>query len=473
MSAPRRTRYYVVFGLFLVFLVISLLIVLSAPSGDGRSVLTLGEISGTAEPQPPLPRIDPRSQARDLLPPSPMIRTGPPYLGDDLAKVPEVLFEAEPEQERSEEEATLQMAVTFAAALHLDGREEDGFLKSLRRERRDLDGLPFRMGKDCRTGGQPMNAFTLAAEVLHSGAIDDPTLVLPDRLTEGEVARRGYIQAARQIVDAEAIPTRLSGVKSLSALDGPEATRELARLAVFVPEREVRDAALAALRTRTGPDTADVIRTGLRYPWPAIAQRAAEAAVALKHTDLLPQLVALLDEPDPRGPRMVEEAGKRTQFAREMVRINHLKSCLLCHAPAQRPAPPEDQRTRRDRRVGGQLLANIPISSEEAGRGRLYYEPTSTLLVRIDVTYLRQDFSITEPIVDVDPRSQMQRFDFLVRERTLSSAEANELRERLAKLGPSPYHLAAVKALRALTGRDFGTDAAAWRRHLRLPARGG
>jgi hypothetical protein len=49
--------------------------------------------------------------------------------------------------------------------------------------------------------------------------------------------------------------------------------------------------------------------------------------------------------------------------------------------------------------------------------------------------------------------SSSQRFDFLVRRRVLTPAEAADLRARL--VGVSPYRRAAARALRELTGRDF------------------
>jgi hypothetical protein len=77
------------------------------------------------------------------------------------------------------------------------------------------------------------------------------------------------------------------------------------------------------------------------------------------------------------------------------------------------------------------------------------------LLVRIDVTYLRQDFSAMQTVTDwtADSWRSLQRFDFFVRKRVLTPAEAAELRGRLA--GVSPYQRTAARALRLLTGRDF------------------
>lgn len=83
-----------------------------------------------------------------------------------------------------------------------------------------------------------------------------------------------------------------------------------------------------------------------------------------------------------------------------------------------------------------------------------YGHTDSNLLVRIDVTYLRQDFSAVQNVTDwsANARNRQQRFDFLRRRRVLSPPETADLRERLA--GESPYQRAAANALAALTGRE-------------------
>jgi hypothetical protein len=130
--------------------------------------------------------------------------------------------------------------------------------------------------------------------------------------------------------------------------------------------------------------------------------------------------------------------------ADELVRVNHLRNCLLCHPAAE-----------RDRTGEETLLAEVPVPTmplPDTSRG--YGRSESNLLVRIDVTYLRQDFSAVQAVTDgsADPWPRTQRFDFLVRKRALTPGEASELRQRLA--GASPYQRAAARALRLLTGRD-------------------
>jgi hypothetical protein len=81
----------------------------------------------------------------------------------------------------------------------------------------------------------------------------------------------------------------------------------------------------------------------------------------------------------------------------------------------------------------------------------------------VDVTYLRQDFSMM---------LFGERYDFLVRSRSLTAEEAEVYREALRKATPgpqSPQRHAALAALRKLTGRDAGLTSEAWRKTLDLP----
>src|SRR5262245_2775377 len=200
-----------------------------------------------------------------------------------------------------------------------------------------------------------------------------------------------------------------------------EATVELARLAVFDVDKKVRAAALESLSVRRERDYTDVLVKALRYPWPAVAANAAQAIVKLDRKDLLPELVAVLDEPDPREPRTETVNDRKVTVTREVVRINHHKSCMLCHAPVDPEQVPEHG-----------LAAEVPLPSEKLPTPqRGYQQSGSGLLVRIDMTYLRQDFSVMLRVKDAEPWPEMQRFDFVVRKRVLSSEEAKALRERL------------------------------------------
>ena len=88
-------------------------------------------------------------------------------------------------------------------------------------------------------------------------------------------------------------------------------------------------------------------------------------------------------------------------------------------------------------------------------------------LVRADVTYLRQDFSLLQK---TGTSSELQRFDFVVRKRLLSEAERQEY---LLLYGGQAQACreTALNALRRLTGQDAGTTADCWRRALKLASR--
>jgi hypothetical protein len=251
--------------------------------------------------------------------------------------------------------------------------------------------------------------------------------------------------------------------KYLSTISHVEATRALARLAIFSSEEEARKAALDALKVRRERDYTEILVNGLRYPWPAVARRAAEAIVKLERNDLLPQLIDVLEQPDPRAPVMQEVKEKRVPVVRELVRVNHHRSCLLCHAPGNTGKVSGDAVT-AEVPVPGQPL-NPPSGPYNASR--------QDILVRVDVTYLRQDFSTLQAVADANPWPEMQRFDFLVRTRVLSEEEAAAYREKLKPREEgefSPYQRAALAALRDLTGRDTEPTPQAWRRLLKLPA---
>jgi len=139
---------------------------------------------------------------------------------------------------------------------------------------------------------------------------------------------------------------------------------------------------------------------------------------------------------------------------RELVRINHHRNCLLCHPPGNTPDVSKDV-----------LTAGVPIPGVSLFSA--YRMQSPDVLVRADVTYLRQDFSRLQEVPDAHPWPRMQRFDFLVRTRMLTEVEAKKYQAEFAKVEKnSPYRQAALAALRALTGRDAEPTAAAWRKVL-------
>jgi hypothetical protein len=272
------------------------------------------------------------------------------------------------------------------------------------------------------------------------------------------------IAALMQVLAPESPALRLGLVKYLAGISHVEATRALARLAIFSAEDDVRAAAINALKVRRERDYTAILLQGLRYPLPAVARRASEAVIKLERSDLVPQLVDLLDEPDPRAPVMKEVHGKRVPAVREVVRINHHKNCLLCHSPGNTSSVSPDT-----------LTAAVPVPSQPLpGPSDGYDTSSPDILVRVDVTYLRQDFSMRLPVADANPWPEMQRFDFLVRTRELTDKEAKALGDMLNQRAPgvlSPYHRVVLAALRELTGKDTEPTPQAWRRLLGLAAK--
>jgi hypothetical protein len=118
----------------------------------------------------------------------------------------------------------------------------------------------------------------------------------------------------------------------------------------------------------------------------------------------------------------------------------------------------------------GALTASVPVPDEPLpSPSQGYNDPiVPDIVVRIDVTYLRQDFSLPMPVADANPWPEMQRFDFLVQSRALTEEQAKTYREELASREPGhvpPHRRAVLVALRELTGRDAEPTSQAWR-HL-------
>jgi hypothetical protein len=489
---------------------------------------------GGPPPLQPAPRqfdlkFDTKASAKDLLPVAP--KAAPirgPVLTDDLKKIPEIDFQAAQKDNNPVNEAARQIAKIN----HVNAKKTDAFMSALLENRPDLTGMPFVMGDDCRSDGDRLKYFTQAAQTVRqalggggnqalpapvtrtssaplsgpvpvAGSGTTPAVVVTNFLSaqtadvitgsgfvtvpmepfwksyatlcEQEDTARGRIDketvehvtlariaALTQMLAAESPEMRLGLVKYLTGVPHVEATKALARMAIFSPEDDIRAAAITALKVRREKDYTDVLVKGLRYPWPAVARRAADAITKLERTDLVPELVAVLESTDPRLPATKDEGGKKVSVVREMVKMNHHRNCLMCHAPNGSGTPNPNAIT-AEVAVQGQPL---PLPFEG------YRQSTPELMIRLDVTYLRQDFSATMPVKDAHPWPEGQRFDFFVRERKLTDEEAASYRDQLAPKEAgvlSPYHKAAVTALRELTGKDTAPTAEAWRKLLNMP----
>ncbi len=404
----------------------------------------------------------------------------------ELAQVPEIHFQQPLTKAMKTADAQLHTAVTIDGVHLLNQKKTDAFIAALMSKRPDLAGLSFAMGDACRMKPETSKNFVAALEVFRkaesgtgpvpfstaSGGsnggkdsqVKEKSLMqkYQDESTQQKIDPSASVASLMQVLGHEDGKTRLGLVEYLGTLAHADATRALAKLAIFSAEPEIRTAAVAALKKRDAKDYTNILVAGLKYPWPAVAERSSEAMVKLGRKDLIAHLIDVLENPDPRAPQSQELNGKKVSVVRELVRVNHHHNCLLCHAPAT--ASRDKSSPEEAAKLEG-LTAQVPVPSESMVA---YYRPSvPDILVRFDVTYLRQDFSMKLKVADADPWPEMQRYDFLVRTREVTEKEALVYQELLQPNRPetvSPYRHAALSALRQLTGMDAEPTVAAWRK---------
>jgi hypothetical protein len=453
--------------------------------------------------------LDPKTPLADLLPPVPRrLEKTVDLFKVDLAKVPEVDFQEPLSHQLTKADATKAIADRLAKIRQLNDKKTDAFQQLLIAQRQDLQGLPFVLGNACRTTGNRAALFGLVAmgvritlddaekqkkdfwelfeTGLKKGRQQLPELkALLEGKTEPEPAKDQDCKALEQDLDAacvaalvqilapEAASMRQGLVQFLAKTPHVDATMALARLALFSAEAEVRRPALEALKSRPKQDYQTILMLGFHYPLPEVADRAAVAVATLKHQDLVPKLVDLLDEPDPRLPTLQTVDGKKVWVVRELVRVNHHRNCMLCHVPAA-PLNPPGNGDDVKQMIALVQVAPVPLPGEPLpppSKGYDLNRESSELLVRIDTTYLRQDFSLMQAVAEETPWPKYQRFDFFVRSRVLTKEEAEQYQNQAPQpqANGNPYQQAVVSALRELTGKQAGPNAQAWRNMLIKP----
>jgi hypothetical protein len=359
------------------------------------------------------------------------------------------------------------------------------FLAHLAKQQRrpDLTSLPWRKGVDCMLGKEAADRLHVLSLNLRSclqastpvGDVRPDADRLRDLLTSGrpsggrllvhtageinpaEWNQPGAVPTLLQLLQHENTPIRLLLVERLAQIDGPEASAALAQRALFDLAPAVREQAIRALSRRPPAEYRPVLLDGLRYPWSSAADHAAEALVALNQREAVPALIHLLKEPDPRVPFTVKVNNKDTLMVREVVRLNHMSNCLLCHAPS----------LSQDDLVRGR----IPIPGEDPPP--LYYAERTGLFVRADITYLKQDFSVVQPVPNSGKWPGNQRYDYLVRTRPLTTAERTAFGKLQKDKEPpalSEQHEAVLFALRELTGKNLGSTYEEWKPLLQTAA---
>ena len=432
-------------------------------------------------------KIDAKTPFSALLPKQPKgaENSMPVLLETFLPDAPEVMLHEPISSKIMDFEAAEQIADLIAKINQANKQKGDGFIQALRSHRDDLKGMPFRLGRDSRTSREEASAFKKVVDGLNN-ALDSCAgesfvqdfpkgkKVVLDELNETrrgpvpitmENLDRAAVGAAMQILETQSREHRVALARSVSEFPGEEAAKALARLAIFAPEEEVRWLAIMELKKRQPKHYTGVLMEGFRYPLPAVAQRAAYALAKLERKELVESLVKVLDDADPRMPVKKVVEGKEVYFVRELVRVNHHRNCLLCHAPGNTDDVPE-----------GVLKVEVPLPTEALPAVYERKPPTRAgIVVRLDTTYLRQDFSTMIPVEHAHPWPLMQRFDFFVRSRELTRKMAEDWQRLLTKRTErefSAYHRAAAYALRELTGQEaFEPTAEAWRDKLKLAAR--
>lgn len=321
--------------------------------------------------------------------------------------------------DRAPHTSTKIVILASQQAANPQGNAQPHVVPKLLAPRTDLAGLPMRMGAECQLGKESAESLqalsrklrTYLGESIPKDGTDprpDPA-VLRRKLMEGEdAARREWQLAAaiptlQQMLQAENSPSRLLLIDLLAQIKDQTASAALAQRALYDLSSEVRAAAIRKLADRPRDDYRAVLVEGFRYPWQPVAEHAAEALVAVQDVEAVPALKKLLKEPDPAVPYL-DSKGK-SFLVREVVRINHLKNCLMCHAPSS---------SRTDLVRGVIPTPGQPLPPPTTVQ---YYDATQGIFVRADVTYLKQDFSVPQPVDKPGNWPTMQRYDYLVRSR--------------------------------------------------------
>jgi hypothetical protein len=315
--------------------------------------------------------------------------------------------------------------------------------------RADLAGLPFRRGSSCRIApAAARNLARRADEVKFKGHED-----LATTLASGKEWLAGErIPALMQVVMAQPEKNRRNLARHLGEVRGWRASEALARIALYDPEPAVRRDAVDSLQKRPAAEYIRYLLRGFESPWPVIAEHAAEAIAALKRTEAVPALLALLDGHDPQAPYF--RAGNSVRVVKELVRVNHKINCLLCHPPSFNVADPA-------------RAAVPPLRESFQSFGYSAAPPRKKeTFVRADITYLKQDYSVTLEKANSPILRGEQRYDLFVRERLATSEDFAATVAR-RKAGPTGHQLAALFALRELTGAEPGAGRVNWRRFAR------
>lgn len=206
------------------------------------------------------------------------------------------------------------------AEIHRQGREESG-----PGGRYETEDTPQRVLRFLEALGTPSH-FDLLPKANRSPA-------KPGRKPDERVLRM-FPLPAEAMATGHQEEARLALNAAMRRIPGPEAAQVLARRSVFDPSAKVRADAREAIRDKAA--VRPILLAALRHPWAPAAAHAAEALERLGDRAALPALKAMLELPPPEEPF---RDGSGRWMKRELVRIDHVRNCVLCHA-AYRRVPP-------------------------------------------------------------------------------------------------------------------------------------
>jgi hypothetical protein len=290
-----------------------------------------------------------------------------------------------------------------------------------------LRGLPFRMGDDCQLGKEPAETMQatarkmrgILAESMTKDRLDprmDPDVVrsrIPSIYDKIDFHKENAIPCLMQMLQPENADIRLVLLNQLTSINHRQSSEALAKLALYDLSDRVREKAVEALAHRPRDEYRHLLLAGFSYPWPPVADHAAEALVALNDGGAVPFLERLVTAPDPTKPHF--DPASKGYVVSDVVRINHLTNCMMCHAVSNSPAD--------------LVRGRVPAPDRELPPLTQYYEDTNGIFVRADATYLKQDFSVYQPVASPGRWPQMQRYDYVVRRRPIAVSDYPQRRD--------------------------------------------
>jgi hypothetical protein len=344
---------------------------------------------------------------------------------------------------------------------------------SIASQRADLRGLPLLLGGDCTStaevakqrqevaahlrgnfgvGRRPaaLDEYLVRAQERHQGTFEEHLASLADKLV-ASYRKPENVPILEQLFQVESPKLRLLLVEVLERIDGPAASQTLARRAIFDLDEAVRAAARRGLIDRDSGEYEEVIARGLNYPFTPVVHearrtraelRAAKEAASKSGDQPSAGTASAPDasespSPDEVAALLVDRAHVSDPYSYgqlwvvdELVKVNHLRNCVLCHATSHESTEP--------------LRGQIPTPGQELPQ--IYYNSNKGNFVRADVVYLRQDFSVMLPVANAKPWPEVQRFDFFVRTRPATSQELAEFDARQW----SPWQMIHLRARKEL-----------------------